>query len=602
MGIATQTPGGLMVPVVRHAEALDLWQIAAEIVRVSTAARDGTAKKEELSGSTITLSSLGPLGGVNSSPVVNWPEVAILAPNRIVDRPVVIGGAIAVRKMMNLSMSFDHRVVDGYDAALFVQQIKDVLEHPARIFMVLTPKVLVVGGGPGGYVAAIRAGQLGLDCVLVEADRAGGTCLIRGCIPSKALIHAASQFEAMAHASHAPRFGISLSSPPKLDMAETVAWKSTVVDKLNHGVESLLKRAKVTLIHGWARFSDAKTCIVDTADGPLEIKAENVILANGSVAAELPFLPFGGPVISSTEALALDVLPKQLVVVGAGYIGLELGSAFRKFGSAVTVVEAADRILPQYDEPLTKPVRDWLQRSGIELHLSAKAQSLETTAQGHALKVQTADGKTLILPADKILVTVGRKPATQGWGLEAMGLDMSGPFVKVDDQCRTGMKGVFAIGDLVGEPMLAHKASAQGEMVAEIIAGKARRFLPLAIPAVCFTEPEIVSVGLAPADAAASGEDILTSVFPLQASGRALSMDAGGDGGFVRVLARKSDHRLLGVQAVGQHISELVGEFTMAIEMGASLEDIAGVIHAHPTLSEAFHEASLKGLGHAIHV
>ena len=207
-------------------------------------------------------------------------------------------------------------------------------------------KVLVVGGGPGGYVAAIRAGQLGLDTVLVEADRVGGTCLIRGCIPSKALIHAAGEYEAMAIAAGAERMGIRLAAPPTLDLAATVRWKDGIVDKLNGGVAGLLKRAKVRTVAGWATFSDAKTCMVATANGPVAITAEHVILANGSLAVELPFLPFGGPVISSTEALALDVLPRRLVVVGAGYIGLELGSAFRKFGSEVTVVEALDRILP----------------------------------------------------------------------------------------------------------------------------------------------------------------------------------------------------------------------------------------------------------------
>ena len=465
----------------------------------------------------------------------------------------------------------------------------------------LTPKVLVVGGGPGGYVAAIRAGQLGLDTVLVEGDRAGGTCLIRGCIPSKALIHAASHFAAMAEASHAPRFGISLTTPPQLDMVQTAAWKEGVVDRLNKGVEGLLKRAKVKLVHGWATFSDAKTCTVQTAEGPVEIKAETVILATGSIPVELPFMPFGGDVMSSTEALLLDKLPERLVVVGAGYIGLELGSAFRKFGSDVTIVEAAGSILPQYDAQLVKPVQDWLAKAGVKLHLGAKAVGVDT-AGGHGLRIETADGESLVLPADKILVTVGRRPNTKGWGLEAMGLDMAGPFVKVDDQCRTAMRGVYAIGDLVGEPMLAHKASAQGEMVAEIIAGKPRKFDHAAIAAVCFTEPEIVSIGLAPGDTAPGGEETITGVFPLQASGRALSMDAGGDGGFVRVTARKSDHRILGVQAVGAHVSELSAEFALALSMGASIEDIAGTIHVHPTLSEGFHEASLRVLGHAIHV
>ena len=466
----------------------------------------------------------------------------------------------------------------------------------------LKPKVLVVGGGPGGYVAAIRAGQLGLDVVLLEGDRLGGTCLIRGCIPSKALIHAAGAFETMTHAAAKSHLGIKLKSAPELDLAETVRWKDGVVDTLNGGVAALLKRAKVQVIQGWARFTGDKTCEVETDGGKIAIVAEQVILATGSKPVELPFLPFGGDVISSTEALSLGELPKRLVVVGAGYIGLELGSAFRKLGSEVTIVEAMDRILPLYDTELVRPVARWLQKAGVSVHLDAKARALETGADGAVLVVEDKAGQTLRLPADKILVTVGRRPNTEGWGLETMGVARDGAFVKVDDRCATSVGGVWAIGDLVGEPMLEHKAATQGEMVAEIIAGKRRRFDPVAIAAVCFTEPEIVSAGFSPEEAKAKGLDVLTANFPYSANGRALSTGSGGDGGFVRVVALKADHRVLGFQAVGAHVAELSAEFALALEMGVVLEDLAGTIHVHPTLSEATHEAALRALGHAIHI
>jgi dihydrolipoamide dehydrogenase len=461
----------------------------------------------------------------------------------------------------------------------------------------LTTKVLVVGGGPGGYVAAIRCGQLGLDTVLVENTDLGGTCLTRGCIPSKAIIHAASQFDDMKRAAeNGGRFGISLTQPPSLDFAATGAWKDGVVAQLSGGVAALLKRAGVRVVKGWAHFTDAKSCVVDTSD-PTSITAEHVILATGSVPVELKFLPFGDKIITSTEALSLAELPRKLVVVGAGYIGLELGIAFRKLGAEVAIVELQDRILPLYDEKLVDPVRRWLAAHGVEMHLTARARGLDEA--GDALIVEMGDGATIHLPADKFLVTVGRTPLTQGWGLENMALTMDGGFVQVDDRCHTAMKNVWAIGDLVGEPMLAHKASAQGEMVAEIIAGKRRRFDPVAIAAVCFTEPEIVSVGAGPGETGAG--EIIVSSFPFAANGRALSMGAGKDGGFVRIVARKDDHRILGIQAVGQHVAELSGEFAHAVEMGALLEDVAGTIHVHPTLSEAFHEAALDGLGHAIH-
>ena len=462
----------------------------------------------------------------------------------------------------------------------------------------LRPKVLVVGGGPGGYVAAIRAGQVGLDTVLVDADRLGGTCLLRGCIPSKALIHAADKFAEIAGAAGGDRLGIAIDGAPRLDFVKTVGWKDGIVERLSGGVAGLLARAKVRVVEGWARFSDAKSCAVETKAGPVAIAAEHVILAAGSEAVELPDLPFGGDVIFSTEALSLAAVPERLVVVGAGYIGLELGIAFRKFGAAVTIVEAAPRILPRYDEVLTRPVRRWLQRHGVELHLNAKVAGRDGDGR---LNVETGSG-TLALPADKILVTVGRRPLTRGWGLEEMAVDMTGPFVRVDDQCRTAMRDVWAIGDLAGEPMLAHKAMAQGAMVAEIIAGNWRRFDPAAVAAIVFSEPEIVVAGMLPEEAKASGIDAAVSVFPFAANGRALTLEAGEDGGFVRAISARADGRLLGLQAVGRGVGELAGEFAHALAMGAVLEDLAHTIHVHPTLGEAIGEAALLGLGHALHL
>ena len=453
-------------------------------------------------------------------------------------------------------------------------------------------KILIVGGGPGGYVAAIRAGQLGLETTLVEAGRVGGTCLNRGCIPSKALIHTAGLFDEMRHtAQPGGQFGIHLPTPPQLNFAEAIAWKDGVVNKLNHGVSALLAKAKVQVVQGWATFLDAKNCVVEAAEGPVSITAEHVILATGSKPVELPHLKFGGSVISSTEALSLPMLPERLVVVGAGYIGLELGTAFAKLGTQVTIVEAQSKILPLYDEKLSAPVAKWLEKNGVAVHLGAQAAGLE----GDSLLVKTQNGEVLKLEADKILVTVGRVPVIAG--LEAMGLEMAGRFIKVDERCATSTRNVWAIGDVVGEPMLAHKASAQGEMVAEIIAGHKRRFAPAAIPAVCFTEPEVVTVGVF-----AQGPDYEVGVFPFQANGRALSMAAGDDGGFVRTIAEKSTGRIIGIQAVGRHISELVGEFTALVELGATLKDVAGLIHAHPTLGEATHESALKALGHALHI
>ncbi|MER8594360.1 dihydrolipoyl dehydrogenase [Mesorhizobium sp. M1182] len=458
-------------------------------------------------------------------------------------------------------------------------------------------KLLVIGAGPGGYVCAIRAGQLGIDTVIVEAGKPGGTCLNVGCIPSKALIHAAEEFEKLSHmAGGKSPLGITVAAP-SLDLAATIAWKDGIVSRLNNGVAGLLKKAGVKTVHGWATFRDGKTVAVETEIGMQVIRAETVVIATGSAPVELPSLPFGGPVISSTEALALSEVPERLAVVGGGYIGLELGIAFAKLGAKVTVVEALPRVLAQYDAELTRPVVKRLAELGIEVLVNAKAKGLSTKRD--ALLVETNGGKNGKIAADKMLVTVGRKPVTEGWGLEQIDLDMAGPFIRIDDQCRSSMRGIFAIGDVTGEPMLAHRAMAQGEMVAEIVAGHKRSWDRRAIPAVCFTDPELVTAGLSPEEAKTRGE-IKVGQFPFTANGRAMTKL--GEDGFVRVVARADSHLVLGIQAVGQGVSELSTAFGLALEMGATLEDIAGTIHAHPTQGEGFPEAALKALGHALHV
>jgi dihydrolipoamide dehydrogenase len=457
-------------------------------------------------------------------------------------------------------------------------------------------KLLVIGAGPGGYICAIRAGQLGVDTVIVEAVKAGGTCLNIGCIPSKALIHAAEEFEKVSHMAGAKSLlGISVEQP-KLDLAKTIAWKDGIVGRLNSGVLGLLRKAKVKIVHGRAKFRDGKTVEVETETGMQVIRAETVVIATGSEPVELPFLPFGGPVISSTEALSLKTVPQKLVVVGGGYIGLELGTAFAKLGSKVTVVEATAQILPQYDAELVKPVAKRLADLGIRVLTGAKAKGLS----GNALLIETAESAEEQLAADKILVTVGRKPRTEGWGLDELDLDRTGKFLRIDERCRTSMRGVYAIGDITGEPMLAHRAMAQGEMVAEIVAGKKRTWDKRCIPAVCFTDPEIVTAGLSPDEARAQGYEVRVGQFPFNANGRAMTMLS--EEGFIRIVARADSNLVLGIQAVGSGVSELSSAFALAIEMGARLEDIAATIHAHPTRSEGFQEAALKALGHALHI
>ena len=454
----------------------------------------------------------------------------------------------------------------------------------------LNTTLLIIGGGPGGYVTAIRAGQLGIPTILVEGQSLGGTCLNVGCIPSKALIHVAEQFHQTQHHSQHSALGINVSAPT-LDISKSVEWKDGIVDRLTTGVAALLKKNKVQVINGWAKIIDGKTVEV----GDTRIQCEHLVLATGSTSVNLPILPIGGPIISSTEALAPTSVPKRLIVVGGGYIGLELGIAYRKLGAEVSVVEAQDRILPAYDAELTQPVHDALKQLGVKLYLKHSVLGFDGT-----LQVRDPQGDTLNLETDQVLVAVGRRPNTQGFNLEALNLDMNGSAIRIDSRCQTSMRNVYAIGDVSGEPMLAHRAMAQGEMVAELISGKSREFNPTAIAAVCFTDPELVVVGKTPDEATAAGLDCIVSSFPFAANGRAMTLES--KSGFVRVVARRDNHVIVGWQAVGVGVSELSTAFAQSLEMGARLEDIGGTIHAHPTLGEAVQEAALRALGHALHL
>lgn len=447
-------------------------------------------------------------------------------------------------------------------------------------------QVLIIGAGPGGYVCGIRAGQLGLNTIVLEEAKPGGTCLNVGCIPSKALIHAADEF----HKQTAPNeIGIQTSGTT-IDFNQTQVWKDGIVTRLNSGVTGLLKTAKTKLIHGHAQIEDGKTVLAETAEGPLRITCDNLVLATGSRPMELPHLPFGGNVISSTGALALREIPKRLAVVGGGYIGLEIGTALAKLGAQVTIVEMADRVLPQYDAALTKPVEARLAELGVTVYLGARAS---TVSSDGVLTIETPKGPTEIA-ADKILVATGRAPNVQGFGLEDLGLTMTGPFLRVDHRCATSMRGVYAIGDITGDPMLAHRAMAQGVVVAEHLAGLPSVWDKRAMPGVCFTDPEVVVVGELPSDAMA------VSIFPFAANGRAMTMER--TDGFVRVVHDKKSEVILGIQAVGAGVSELAGEFALAIEMCATLRDLADTVHAHPTLGETVQETGHLALGHALHI
>lgn len=458
--------------------------------------------------------------------------------------------------------------------------------------------VLIIGAGSGGYVAAIRAAQLGRKVVLVDKAELGGVCLNRGCIPSKALISAS---ERVKHIRHANAMGIKVSGDVQVEMPEVVKWKDGIVSKLTNGVQTLLKGNGVEVISGEAYLTKSHKAKIIIDNEEYLYSYKDLVLAIGSLPIELKSMPFDRKrIISSTEALMLQEVPKHLVVVGGGYIGLELGTAYAKFGAKVTILEGSDTILPGTDSKLTNVVKKHLKELGINVITNAFVQGGENTEDEVNIRVQI-DGEEESIKGDYCLVSIGRKPNTGNIALENIGVELDERgFIKINDKCQTNVEHVYAIGDCAGGDLLAHKASYEGKIVAEVISGQNSVIDYQAMPFVIFSDPEVAYTGLTEKEAKEQGYETITSRFPFQANGRALAVsDADG---FVQVVAEKETKRVLGVQMAGPEVSSLIAEGVFAIEAGATAEDLSLTIHAHPTLTEPLMEAAEGVMGQAIHM
>jgi len=467
--------------------------------------------------------------------------------------------------------------------------------------------VIVVGGGPGGYVAAIRCAQLGLNTACIDDQvnakgkpSLGGTCLNVGCIPSKALLDSSEQFHRINHQFSA--HGISADNV-SMDVGKMLARKDAIVNKLTSGISMLFKANKVDSILGRGQLlADRRVAVSDPASGEVSttLRADHIILAPGSVPVELPGIPFDHEfVVDSTGALSFDRIPPRLGVIGAGVIGLELGSVWNRLGSEVVIVEALDEFLGLADHQIAREAGRQFKKQGLDIRLGAMVQSVESAPSG--LKIAyTQKDQTHTLEVDRIIVAVGRRPATVGLLSSDCGvsLDARG-FIEVDEKCRTGADNIWAVGDAVRGPMLAHKSSEEGVAVAERISGGAGHIDFNTVPWVIYTSPEIAWVGQTENALKAQGIPIRTGSFPFAATGRALAMEE--PAGMVKMVAHEHTDRLLGVHMVGPHVSELIAECVLAMEYQASSEDLARTIHAHPTLSEAVHEAALAVDKRAIH-
>jgi dihydrolipoamide dehydrogenase len=456
--------------------------------------------------------------------------------------------------------------------------------------------VLVIGAGPGGYVAAIRAAQLGKSVLIVDKSEWGGVCLNRGCIPSKALISAAHQYE---QALHGDAIGISADNV-KVDFSKVQAWKSSVIAKQTGGVSALLKGNKVQMFQGEVMFINENEARVFNDQEAPRYRFQNCIIATGSRPIELKAFPFGKRIISSTEALDLTEVPKSMIVIGGGYIGIELGQTYAKLGTKVTVLEGSDSVLPGFEKEMSKLVARNLEKGGVEVHTEALAKSSKQTDKDVSVTF-TVKGEDKEITAEYVLVTVGRRPNTDGeLGLDLIHMKLTDRgLIEVDNQGRTSIPHIFAIGDIVPGLALAHKASYEAKVAAEAIAGHSNIVDYKAMPAVVFSDPEIASVGLNETEAKEKGINVAIGKFPYAANGRANSLNAGQ--GFVKLVGDKDSGLLLGAQIVGPEASNLIGELGLALEMAATLEDIALTIHAHPTLTEMVMDAAEGALGQPIH-
>ncbi len=458
--------------------------------------------------------------------------------------------------------------------------------------------VAIIGSGPGGYIAAIRAAQLGLSAAVVEKEFVGGTCLNIGCIPSKALLETTHR---LSQVRNAENLGIH-AGEITVDYPRVQAHKNKTVQILTRGVAGLLRRNGVELIEGMAKFAGPGALDIElSAGGSSVVRADNVIIATGSAPAAIPSAPFDGDrVVSSREALEFDEIPEQLVVVGAGYIGLEVGSVFARLGTRVVVLEMMDRVLPEMDDEIAAAAADMLAEQGLAFQLGARVTSVDLEEKQAIVRYEI-EGNERWITADKVLVAAGRRPFVEGLGIDAVGLEVDERgFLPVDTGLQTAVDGVYAIGDVVPTPMLAHVAMDEGVVAAERIAGQETEMHYHAVPAVVFTHPELASVGLQEEEAREQGHAIRVGRFPFRGAGRARARD--DVEGWVKVIADAETDKLLGVHCVGAEAGHLIHEAVVAMNYHGCAEDLALTIHAHPTLSEAFKEAALAVDGRALHI
>lgn len=460
--------------------------------------------------------------------------------------------------------------------------------------------VAVIGSGPGGYVAAIRAAQLGKNVTLIEADPQGlgGICLHHGCIPSKALIHTANL---LWESTHAQEQGITISLAT-LDMEKTQAFKERVVNQLTNGIKLLCEKAGVDIVYGKASFVKSNELHIEQEHDTMGLTADKIIIATGAKENDLPKVPFDDvQLISSTEILSLPKVPATLAIIGSGYIAMEMAHTFQKFGSKVTVIHRSPMILSNFDPAISEMKTKLMAEFGVSFMKNTEVEHYSKSKAGVTLQLKSSDGGTAVGTFEKVLIAVGRSPMTQNIGLEKTRVKMDAKgFILVDEKCQTSDPHILAIGDVTGEPQLAHRAMYMGKVAGEVVAGLPSAYDATVCPSVMYSDPEVAWVGLQAHDAVKLGRQVISGKFPFSANGRALG--ANQPEGFAQINADPLSHVILGALIIGEHASDMITEITIAIECGLKLEDISGTIHPHPTFSEAILEAAEDALGKCVHL
>lgn len=583
LGIAVATDQGLIVPVVRNADQKSLEEIDLEIRELARRAREGALSLADVSGGTFTITNLGMFGIDQFQALINPPQAAILAVGQIKEKPIVHAGQILTRPIAKLTVSADHRIVDGAEVALFLSDLKKALERPQPITQKIKQpvKVVVIGGGFGGYTAALRASEMGAQVTLIEKEKLGGTCVNAGCIPTKTFLEAALHINSIKEMA---KHGLSVQGW-SFDFGALHERKAQIVEKLASSMEQRLKRANVCVIKGTARFLSPRLLMVTQSEGKAEeLEADCVVIATGAEPVTLPSLP---DAITSTEALELKQVPESILIIGGGVIGVEFACIFSSFGSKVTIVEAMPRLLPSEDKDVSEAIARIFLSRGIQI----LTQSTVKGREGKTVIIFTPEGEKR-LTAESVLVAIGRRPAIRELDLEKAKVEIGGQGIKVNEYMETNVKGIYAAGDVTGRYFLAHVAAAEGRLAAENALGQKRPMDYTAVPRCIFTMPEIACVGLTEEEASKQGGKVSVGIYPW--SGVEKALIEGHTEGFVKVVA--IDGILAGLHIVGSGASNLIMEGTLAIALGTSLEQLATVFHPHPTLSEAIQRACEKAL------